>query len=665
MNAFLLLILAVVMQAGVLTQGEVDRLTDLCRDDPALFARLALKIAPKEKHTTGNVSLEFTPIQQRTNALMEHLRVDLKVPERVINAKARQVKLTTYWTSRAFWYHYFSTGPRQTDLIGDIAATTDSMFAMWDRYYENLPYYFERPVYSRATHKFKDTKAFVKCHTALTPNKRPAQGTTSSSVVATEVPYFERGEELLLAMLNAVPRLPGTLVVLEGTANGASGAFYERWLDAINHVDDLCRLYGAKDLYDLLWNHSGWGDKPDHNGETHPLGYWDGSFLPLFYGWWENPEYTRPARLENVTDATLTDEEHEIKATYGLTNDQMAWRRATIREQCGNSKRRFQQEYPARWQEAFLMSGSPVFDPELVDKHLTRTTVLAQSYSVQQTARGEKRIPIIQSVNLDWAQDEASSHVVNSFAPVYDTNGHCVNKDRLKVRAWADSHGWILMRHKPRPGWNYRYVIGADVAEGLEQGDYSTAFVMDRVDMTFPAFVRVHASEEQFALMLAKLGLWYGRAGILVERNKGGGGSEVINNLRKIYDRVLSGVRFHDGKDLVDKKLGWLTTHESKIVLVGAIQSYLEQNPSGLYFSQPWLEFTTFTREPNGAMGAEGKRLKPGVKAFDDSVIGLGVTFMAHRVEVPPVEIARHDVIQQQQKRESGTVRRLYDVNFS
>jgi hypothetical protein len=49
--------------------------------------------------------------------------------------------------------------------------------------------------------------------------------------------------------------------------------------------------FGAQDLHDLMFNDTGWGNVPDADGLLHPDGFWDGSYVPLFFAWWENPEY--------------------------------------------------------------------------------------------------------------------------------------------------------------------------------------------------------------------------------------------------------------------------------------------------------------------------------------------------------------------------------------
>lgn len=648
--------------SNLLTQDEVDFITSRWVEDPKLFATMALQIAPKEKAESGVIPLNFTYIQDRTNDIAEQMRF-LGVAERFINAKARQVKLTTYWLSRAYWYHWRSPGPRQTDLMGDISQTTETMKMMWDTYYEYLPYYAKRPVTSLVTHKFKDTKARIREHTALTPRKRPVQGSTSSSIIATEVPYYSHGEKLLLAMLNALPGIPGTLGVLEGTANGAAGAFYERWLAAIARVEQLCKEFGAIDGDDLLFNRSGWGYKTDKYGHTHPNGYWDGSWYPLFWGWWQNPEYVRDPELEDVAENNLTDDEHQAIEQFNLSWAQVSWYRYALRDLAGGDEKLLKQEYPATWQEAFMFSGRTVFDTKTVSFYIQRTEALQRAFREVTRADGSiRKIPYIQRVSLNWKEDTTPSPN-NRNAPIFDAYGHCTNKDQLRVEAEQNHLGEYFFRRMPRGGWTRRYVIGADVAEGLEQGDFSTAFVYDRVNARFEMMLQIHADEELFAEMLAKMGVFYHFAGVLVEQNKQG--DAVINALKRIYRNVLVGTRFEKGQVVTGRRLGWLTTHQSKPQMVGKLKGYMRDHADGMEFYLPWKEANSFTQEANGSMGAEGKRLDPSSSAYDDLVMAWCITLMADAIWTIPEEVKQSRDMVDIQEQKKGKVKLLHNRNFS
>ena len=70
-------------------------------------------------------------------------------------------------------------------------------------------------------------------------------------------------------------------------------------------------------------------------------------YLPIFLPWFLTPEYRRQAPDGMV----LSVEEEELVEKYGLDTDQLYWRRLKIAE---GGKLKFQQEYPATADEAFI-----------------------------------------------------------------------------------------------------------------------------------------------------------------------------------------------------------------------------------------------------------------------------------------------------------------------
>ena len=77
-------------------------------------------------------------------------------------------------------------------------------------------------------------------------------------------------------------------------------------------------------------------------------------WTPRFYGWAMHPEYRAPA-----VEFVPTDEERAIAAAHHLDNEQLAWRRAKVRDLA----ELFPQEYPLTAEEAFVTSvGFGVFD---------------------------------------------------------------------------------------------------------------------------------------------------------------------------------------------------------------------------------------------------------------------------------------------------------------
>lgn len=174
------------------------------------------------------------------------------------------------------------------------------------------------------------------------------------------------------------------------------------------------------------------------------------------------------------------------------------------------------QEYPASATQAFLSSGRVRFPGEWIE---------------QQT--GNIRAPMPPS---EWPQ------------ALKDTG-----LDHRNLAVYA----------LPEPG--REYVIAADVAEGLEHGDYSTAPVIDRATGEEVATIHGHWEPDTFASHLASLGRLYNLALLAVERNNHG--HAVLATLRSNdvnYARVAYGL---------DERPGWLSNVKTKphtVDLLGA-----------------------------------------------------------------------------------------------
>jgi hypothetical protein len=97
-----------------------------------------------------------------------------------------------------------------------------------------------------------------------------------------------------------------------------------------------------------------------------------GDYIAIFVPWYWQEEYARPA----VEDFTLTPDEAELRRHHGLTNDQLAWRRAKLAEL--RDEALFRQEYPMTAAEAFQVTGHDAFiKPELVMRARKDTDAVA------------------------------------------------------------------------------------------------------------------------------------------------------------------------------------------------------------------------------------------------------------------------------------------------
>jgi hypothetical protein len=154
------------------------------------------------------------------------------------------------------------------------------------------------------------------------------------------------------------------------------------------------------------------------------------------------------------------------------------WRRRKI---ANRGRDLFKQEYPATPDEAFLASGRPVFEPQLIAPLLENAPTPLKRMTVEQT----------HDAKLKKLVDKVVEHSVGELH--------------------------VYKEHDPAQV----YTIGADVAMGVRGGDYSCAQILDG-DKEQVATWHGHIHPDEFARVLAALGTYYNLALVAPERNNHG-----------------------------------------------------------------------------------------------------------------------------------------------
>jgi len=123
----------------------------------------------------------------------------------------------------------------------------------------------------------------------------------------------------------------------------------------------------------------------------------------------------------------------------------------------------------------------------------------------------------------------------------------------------AKHGGWKIF-HDVEPG--IKYSLGADVAEGLAQGDSSTAFIVDQ-NLKHVASYCGKIAPDLFGEMLCRAGNEYNNALLVVEINNHG-----ILTLDRIKRRNYPNVYTRKVEEIpgeeLQKKIGWQTTEKTK-----------------------------------------------------------------------------------------------------
>jgi hypothetical protein len=223
------------------------------------------------------------------------------------------------------------------------------------------------------------------------------------------------------------------------------------------------------------------------------------------------------------------------------------------------------QEYPANATEAFLVSGRTRFPSDWI---------AAQAPHVR------PGIPVV-----DWP-------------------------DALRVSC-GHLHGRNLTIYA-RPDPNRAYVIGADVAEGLEHGDYSSAVLIDAQSWEEIASLHGHWEPDEYARLLLALAAPYD-ATIAVERNNHG--HAALLTLSSALRETPGEVGLAYG---LDGKLGWLTNAQSKPIAIDGLAVALRDELTTIHTQATLDELAIYRILANGATGAPSGY-------HDDRVMALAI----------------------------------------
>ena len=248
------------------------------------------------------------------------------------------------------------------------------------------------------------------------------------------------------------------------------------------------------------------------------------------------------------------------------------------------------QEYPDNPEEAFIRSGNPVFDVDALRAMEVTTPTYGYLDSEHQ---GTLKSPTLVVVSNETAYQQ-----------------------------WE------------APAEGYQYVIGADVAEGLEHGDYSCAQVVCLQTFEQVAEWHGHIDSDLFGEEIAKLAYRYNRALIAVEVNNHGlTTNKALQRLNypKLYvRRELDGKTSYQNRQT---KIGWLTTKSSKPLMIDELAMSLRQGLK-VHDKKTIGELLTYTRNDKGQMGGS---------PYDDRVIALAIANQMLRFAVAPEYTVKED----------------------
>lgn len=288
------------------------------KDDFSHYAAKCLRIRTK----AGTIE----PLVLNAAQLYIHERLEKQLAEtgkvRALILKGRQQGCSTYVEGRYYWRVSHRKGVRAFILTHEQDAT-DNLFEMAERFHEHCPD-LVKPSTGAANAKelhFDKLDSGYKVGTA--GSKAVGRSQTLQYFHGSEVGYWPFADMHASGVMQAIPDEPGTEIILESTANGPGDFFHRRWQSAVR-------------------------------GE--------GGYIAIFVPWFWQPEYTHAIA---DTFVRADDESEYAEMCGGLTDGQLAWRRAKIAELGGGDDGldKFRREYPATPEEAFQATAKRAVMP--------------------------------------------------------------------------------------------------------------------------------------------------------------------------------------------------------------------------------------------------------------------------------------------------------------
>lgn len=225
------------------------------------------------------------------------------------------------------------------------------------------------------------------------------------------------------------------------------------------------------------------------------------------------------------------------------------------------------QEYPRSPEEAFIKSGNPVFDVDTL-----------RDFVVEEPERGY--IYVIGKKNIEFR------HTPDGEFAVYED---------------------------PQP--QSIYVVGADVAEGLAHGDYSSCHVINAASLKVVAHWHGHIEPDLFGDLLCEIGYWYNGALMGVENNNHG-----LTTLKAMqrygYRNIYRTRRLQQRHPEPSEVLGWRTTMTTKPLAIDELAAAVRDREIDLSDGRTIQELISFVRATNGKMHGS---------PHDDRVMSLAI----------------------------------------
>jgi hypothetical protein len=339
---------------------------------------------------------------------------------RALILKGRQMGCSTYVGGRFYHKTTYSRGT-QCFILTHALDATNNLYKMAQRFYENTPQ-LVRPQVSTNNSKeliFGGLDSGYKIGTA--ENKSVGRSSTIQLFFGSETAFWANASDHAKGIMQAVPDAPGTEIILESTANGVGNYFHQMWQKAEAGLSD---------------------------------------FIAIFVPWFWQPEYVR----ETCPGFTPTEDEIALKDNYGLTDEQLNWRRFKVVDLSVNGQdgeKSFAQEYPCCSTDAFQITGENTFIDSGLVMHARKDT------------EAEKYGPLLLAIDPARFGDDRSSLIFRQGRVAFGLQSF-VKKDTMEVTGIVHT---LIKEHNPAKVFVDVGGLGAGVVDRLMELGYKEIVV--------------------------------------------------------------------------------------------------------------------------------------------------------------------------------------------
>lgn len=579
-------------------KGDRDFLNLAVASDTGAWFSTHGRIYGKDR-SVGVIKPKSNYLQAKIQGVVRKME-DEGLPIRVIILKPRQKGSTTYGC--ALTYTMLRRKPTSAVVIGGQVSQVDEAWGMMQTYQKNDHFDWKNTgeINSKAGSWSNNSKLIRE----TAGDAVAGVGGTHQALHCFEVARWgehkvSNSAEVLANIMKCVPLLPGTLINLESTAEGQTGAFYGHWI-------------AATDAESFL---SG-------NAEIKP-----GSFVRCFAAWFQFEDSAirlteeQKEEIRSSLDAESWYEgEKELIEKYGAYRsdgvqrlgevvedydvwEQLAFRRWSIEVECKRDKSKFERDSPHSWQSAFQKSGNMRFSSSALSALKRKAASVVGHHGILEESK-ERRI-----VFRETPKNEAR----------------------------------VIIYEKPTPG--YRYILGVDPMTGAtqtggEDPDYHACILLraglyDAKGKWHPPCTAARVVPCRWDLpilepVVFRLSQFYGSiygCMTVVEMNQDKGITELLKlRSANLYRREM----FNSVEQKTTKAYGFVTTEKTRENLIerlaGAIRNHDEVgNGIAIYDEVTLTECENFVLKRNGrSEAAEG--------FHDDSVFGVAL----------PLEVIEH-----------------------